>query len=119
MESGNESGNFVRVAVTSTPKTETATNVAPLIEEVGATSIPEIEKLMGELQEAKNFLQSERERIQRETARYINLTQVASAAIKLISDTVSQWCEAGHPIGDQPRVREFEITHSPIEDSTG
>jgi len=36
-----------------------------LIEKIGATSIKEIEKPIGEMQEAKNFLQSEKERIQR------------------------------------------------------
>jgi hypothetical protein len=42
----------------------------------------EIEKLIAELQETRNFLESEGERIQRETARYLNLTQMASALRK-------------------------------------
>jgi hypothetical protein len=42
---------------------------------------------MGQLQEAKNFLQSEGERIQRETARYMSLTQMASSSVKIIFDT--------------------------------
>ncbi len=60
------------------PKTETDPDSAPLIQKIGATSIAEIEKLIGELQETRNFLESEGQRIQRETARYINLTQRAS-----------------------------------------
>jgi hypothetical protein len=78
-------------------------DIAPLIRKVGATSIAEIEKLIGELQATKNFLQSEADRIERETARYMNLTQMASASVKIIFDTVSGWRQAGHP------VREFEI----------
>src|SRR6266446_4342108 len=42
------------------------------------------------------------DRIERETAR-MNLTQMASASVKIISDTVSGWRQAGHP------MREFEI----------
>jgi hypothetical protein len=45
---------------------------------IGATSVGEIEKLIGEMQEAKNFLQFEKERIQRETACYTKLAQTAS-----------------------------------------
>jgi hypothetical protein len=59
-------------------------------------SIAEIEKLIGELQEAREFLQSEGERVRRETERYTNLTQTASASVKIISDTVVGWREAGH-----------------------
>ena len=96
----------------STPKTETDADIAPLIRKVGATSIAEIEKLIGELQEAKSFFQSEAERIEQETARYMNLTQMASASVKIIFDTVSGWRQAGHP------MREFEVTRSPAKDGT-
>src|SRR5262249_56000875 len=46
----------------------------PLVQKIGATSIAEIEKLIEQLQETKNFLQSEADRIERETPRSINLT---------------------------------------------
>jgi hypothetical protein len=98
MEPGDESRDFVHVEAPSTPKTESDADIAPLIQRVGAKSIAEIEKLMGVLQEVKNFLQSEGERIQRETAHYTNLTQMASASVKIIFDTVAGWREAGHPL---------------------
>jgi hypothetical protein len=85
---------------------------APLIQKIGAASIAEIEKLILELQETRNFLESERERIQRETARYINLTERAMASIRIIFDTLSGWRQAGHP------MREFMTTQSPAEDSS-
>jgi hypothetical protein len=80
---------------------ETDAEVVLLIEKIGATSIGEIEKLIGGMQEAKNFLQSEKERIQRETARYAKLAQTASASIEIIFDTVRGWREAGHPVDNQ------------------
>ena len=70
---------------------ETDMEIAPLIQQVGATSIAEIDRLIAELQEAKNYLQSERERIEREIVRYTNLTQMASFTAEMISDAVSQW----------------------------
>ena len=75
---------------TLSAQTETDTEIAPLIEKVGATSIAEIDRLMAELQDAKNYLISEGERIERETFRYANLTLMASATTKIISDAVSQ-----------------------------
>jgi hypothetical protein len=51
------------------------------------------------------------DRIERETAR-MNLTQMASASVKIIFDTVSGWRQAGHP------MREFEIMRSKPKDST-
>ena len=112
MEPESENRDLVHVEASSTPKTETDADIAPLIRKVGATSIAEIEKLIGKLQETKNFLQSEADRIERETARYMNLTQMASASVKIIFDTVSGWRQAGHPI------REFEIMRSQAKDSS-
>jgi hypothetical protein len=83
---------------------------APLVQKIGATSIAEIEKLIGELQETRNFLESEGERIQQETARYIKLTQRALASVRIIFDTLAGWRQAGHP------MREFV---SPAEDRKG
>jgi hypothetical protein len=72
--------------------------------------VAQIEKLIGELQEAKNLLESEGERIQREMVRYIKFAQLASASVKIIFETVSGWRKEGHP------MRKFV---SPARDSTG
>ena len=69
-------------------------NMAPLVQKLAATSTAEIERLIAELQEAKDHLQSERKRIERETSRYTSLTQMASTTVRIISDAVSQW----HPL---------------------
>jgi len=110
MEPESKNRDLVDVEASWTPKTETDVDIAPLIQKVGATSIAEIEKLIGELQQAKHFLQTEGERIQRETVRYIKFAQLASASVKIIFDTVSGWRQEGHPL------RKFV---SPANDSSG
>jgi hypothetical protein len=75
--------------------------------------------MIGELQEAKDFLQSEGERVQRETEQYTTLTQMASASVKIISDTVAKWREAGHPLRNHSTSTQFEVTPFPPEDGTG
>jgi hypothetical protein len=74
----SETRELILAEAPSQRLTETDAEIVLLIEKIGATSIGEIEKLIGEMQEAKNFLQSEKERIQRETACYTKLAQTAS-----------------------------------------
>ena len=107
-----EPGSDNRIHPNPSSPPETDADVAPLIQKVGAPSIAQIEKLIGELHEARNLLESEREQIQRETARYIKFTQMASASVRIISDTLSGWRQAGHPLS------EF-VTRSAADDSTG
>jgi hypothetical protein len=101
-----------------TPTSETEVEIAPLIQKVGAISIAEIETMIGELQAAKDFLESEGKRVQREAEHYTTLTQMASASVKIISDTVAGWRQAGHPVRDHSRSPQFDLTLAPAEDNT-
>jgi hypothetical protein len=65
--------------------------IAPLVRKVGAASIAGMEKLISELDEARNFLKSEGERVQREAAHFANLTQTADASVKIISESLREW----------------------------
>ena len=72
----------------------TEKEIAPFIHKVGATSIAEIDRLIAELRQTKEHLQSERQRVEAEMLRYTNLAEMASATAKIISDAVSQWYPA-------------------------
>jgi len=100
-----------------TRKSETELDIAPLVQKIGATSIAEVEKMIGELQAAKDFLESEGERVQREAEQYTTLTQMASASVKIISDTVAGWREAGHPLRDHSRSS-LDLTLAPADDNS-
>jgi hypothetical protein len=93
-------------------KSETDVDIAQLVQKIGATSIAEVEKMIGELQAAKDFLESEGERVQREAEHYTTLTQMASDSVKIISDTVAGWREAGHPLRDHSRSSQFDLTRT-------
>jgi hypothetical protein len=69
-----------------------------LIQKIAATSVEELDRLIGELQQAKAYLQSEGERIERETTGYVQLSQTALESVKIISETVGEWRKAGHPV---------------------
>ena len=94
-------------------QTETDTEIAPLIQQVGATSIAEIDRVIAELQEVRNHLQAEGERVEREMVRYTKLTQMASFTAKIIFDAISQW----HPASNQQNAS--EVTAASTEDYIG
>ena len=88
---------------------ETDTEIAPIIQKLGATSIADIDNLVSELREARDHLQSEGERIRAETVRYISLTGAASASVKIIFDALRAWRTADHSAHNQSQASAFEI----------
>jgi hypothetical protein len=81
------------------PRAETGTEldtdgISPLIQEVASASVGEIDKLIADLQAARDYLESEGERIQHEATRYAQLGQRASASVKVIAESLSQWRNA-------------------------
>jgi hypothetical protein len=77
-----------RVEAPVKPGTDT---IGTLIEKVGATSIAEIEKLIGDLQVARTFLKSEGERLQKEMSRFAHLNTTASDSVKVITESLGRW----------------------------
>jgi hypothetical protein len=63
-------------------------DVGSLIQKIRVTPTAEFEKLIGELQEARSYLESEGERIQREAVGYAEFSQAASSSLK---DTRKPW----------------------------
>jgi hypothetical protein len=80
------------------PMIESDQELASLIRQVGMTSITDIDQLIGELEEARDYLKSEEDRIRAETVRYTALTQAASASVKVIFDAVREWRKPGHSV---------------------
>jgi hypothetical protein len=77
----------------SKPSTQTDphTDIAPLIRKLVARPNAEIDLLITKLQEAKDYLQSEWERLEQKTASYVRLTHLASETATIILDSMSQW----------------------------
>ena len=101
------------------PAIETSDHdLASLIRSVGMTSITDIDNLASELQEARNYLHSEGERIRAEIGRYIALTGAASASVKIIFGALRAWRTADPPDHNQSQASGFEITDAEIEDAS-
>jgi hypothetical protein len=96
--------------------TQTEINtIVTLIQQVAATSIAEIDRLVTELQEVKSQLQSKGQQVEREMVRYTKLTQMASFTAKIIFDTISQW----HPADNPQKPSASEVMVASTENSMG
>ena len=102
----------------SAPMIESDQGLASLIRSVGMTSITDIDNLVSELQDARDYLQSEGERIRAEVAHYAALAGAASASVKIIFDVLRAWRTTGHPAHNQSQASAFEMTDAVIEDAS-
>lgn len=68
----------------------TAESLDALIRRIAGASIEEIDRVIHELQEVRNLLCNERERLSHEIARYASLSRLSMTAMKSISDRLKQ-----------------------------
>jgi len=65
-----------------------------VMERVAAASVNEIEGLIKELEQLRDFLRQESSRIQREIEGYARLSEEATKSTKIIAESVAQWKNA-------------------------
>ena len=68
-----------------------ASHLANSCKKLVATSIAEIEKLISDLQVARNHLKAEADRIEQDITRYAHLSETASASVKIITESLGHW----------------------------
>ena len=74
-----------------TPTEPVSDNLNGLIRRVSGASMEEIDRVILELQGVREMLRSEGERVGREIAGYASLSHAAMTAMKVISDSLTQW----------------------------
>ncbi len=68
-----------------------AQNINGLVQRVAGVSMSEIDHLIAQLREARNALEREGERVQREIAGYAEMNHTARVYIENISDQIAEW----------------------------
>lgn len=75
---------------------ESSPSLVPSTQQPDSTkTIEAIDRLIGELQETRDYLQKEADRIARASARYAQMSEAASASVEIISETVRRWRKGG------------------------
>jgi hypothetical protein len=83
---------------------EAVDNLNVVLQRVASVSIEEIERVITELENVRDVLREEGDRVQREIANYANLSQAAMSSMKIIADSLAQW----RPI---PQARQEQLRH--------
>jgi hypothetical protein len=68
-----------------------ASNLNSLIQRVANTSTGEIDNLIMQLQDMREFLQNEGDRVQQEIADFAKVSQTARNHVDLMADHLAQW----------------------------
>jgi hypothetical protein len=66
-------------------------NLGSLLQRVSGTSTGEIDDLIDQLQEMREFLRSEGARVQQEIASYAKASQAVRAHVEQMSDLLAEW----------------------------
>jgi hypothetical protein len=70
---------------------EAVNSIHSLLDRVSGSSVTEIDSLIADLRNVREFLKAEGDRVQREIASYAQLSQVAMTSVKIIAESMSQW----------------------------
>jgi stalled ribosome rescue protein Dom34 len=81
----------LRRAVPEGASDQAAASINSLLDRVSGSSVTEIDSLIDDLRNVRDFLKNEGERVQREIASYAQLSQVAMTSVKIIAESMSQW----------------------------
>jgi vacuolar-type H+-ATPase subunit I/STV1 len=73
-----------------------------LVEQMSSSSIAEIDRAVAELQNMRDELQREAERVQQELASYAQVSQSALGSVRSISDSLAQWNRPADAYEPQP-----------------
>jgi hypothetical protein len=74
--------------------TEVATDVNSLVRQVADISLNQLDDVIVDLRNLRDFLHSEGERVRGEISGFLQLNQAAIGSTKLIADGIAQWKES-------------------------
>jgi len=76
-------------------------SVNSLINRVAGQTVSEIDRVIGDLQNVRDLLRNEGDRVQREIVGYANLSQAVMASMKIIGESMVQWKTGPAPVSDE------------------
>jgi hypothetical protein len=89
-----QDGPFIRKQEPVASPESVLGHASSVMQRVAVTSVAEIESLIGELEQLRDFLRRDSIRIQREIEGYARLSEEATKSTKIIAESVAQWQDA-------------------------
>jgi hypothetical protein len=88
-----EAENVTRGNLRPEGATEVVANVNSLVQQVAGVSLDQLDDVIVDLRNLRDYLHSEGERVQREISGFLRLNQATMGSTKLITDNIMQWKE--------------------------
>jgi NifU-like protein involved in Fe-S cluster formation len=73
-----------------------------LVQRVAGNSMEEIDRVIRALENVRDMMRKEGERVSHEVASYASLSHAATTAMQLIVDNIKQWKNASNKSGPRP-----------------
>jgi hypothetical protein len=108
-----EAENVTRSNLRPESATEVVTDVNSLVRQVAGVSLDQLDDVIVDLRNLRDFLQSEGVRVQREISGFLQLNQAAIGSTKLITDNIRQWREGARGASHHLETEPVSIAASP------
>ena len=86
-----EAENTAPVNLRPESAAQVVADVNSLVQQVAGVSLDQLDDVIVDLRNLRDFLHSEGERVQREISGFLQLNQVAMGSTKLITDNIGNW----------------------------
>ena len=86
-----EAENAAPVNLRPESAAQVVADVNSLVQQVAGVSLDQLDDVIVDLRNLRDFLHSEGERVQREISGFLQLNQVAMGSTKLITDNIGNW----------------------------
>jgi hypothetical protein len=98
ISSGRVAVNAASGNLSSEPQSsvQVVADIISLVERVAGVSLDQLDDVIVDLRQLRDSLHSEGERIQREIADYLQLSQTAMGSTKMIADNIVLWNRTAH-----------------------
>jgi hypothetical protein len=73
--------------------TEVITEMKSLVQQVTGTTVDQVDEVIADFRQLRDFLHSEGERVRQEISGYLQLSRTATDTTKIIVDNIAQWKE--------------------------
>jgi hypothetical protein len=110
-----EADNVTRGNLRPESAPEVVANVNSLVQQVAGVSLDQLDDVIVDLRNLRDYLHSEGERVQREISGFLRLNQTALGSTKLITDNIRQWKERARGASEtEPEIAALSSPLSPL-----
>jgi hypothetical protein len=104
-----EAESVTRVNLRPESAAQVVADVNSLVQQVAGVSLDQLDDVIIDLRNLRDFLHSEGERVQREISGFLQLNQAAIGSTKVITDNIRNWKEATRGAGHRSEAEPVSV----------